>query len=595
MASWDLSEVQNGQIIDASHVREASNDWQGDVDANASILQNLNYLGLNEIAVPATPAAGKALVFVDTADGLAKIKKDTGAVVSLEGGSEDAVDVSFTPFGDIAATNVQSAIEELDTEKSATGHTHTAGDLPNLESLNGTLDIGSGGTGQVTATAAFDALGPLTLKGDVIVFDGSNHVRLGAGIDGQVLKANSTTTEGVEWATETGGGGNATFVDNEVPSGAIDGVNTTFTLANIPAANSLDLFLDSVRLVEGTHFTLTNDTIEMTDAPLTGQSFLANYRKTSLAGFVTETPSGTIDGVNDTFTLSFIVNPPESLNLYLDSARLVEGTHFTLSNDTITFVDPPLTGQTLVAVYRLLGPSGVDAASELSFSPAGNIAATDVQAAIEELDTEKAAASHSHTAGDLPNLESLNGTLDIGSGGTGAVTATAAFDALGPLTTKGDLVVFDGSNHIRIPAGTDGQVLQANSGVTEGIEWIDFSGVTVYKPMAVVTQTKDLSVAGNVTVINVNEAGKLSAISLREISGVTGSPDFDLGIAIDGQAEEVIPLYEAASTKSNEWQTLGDLWPFGTEYETNLTIRIIETATGSAGQIEVAVLRGQKV
>ena len=33
--------------------------------------------------------------------------------------------VSFSPSGNVAATNVQTAIEELDTEKSATSHTHS--------------------------------------------------------------------------------------------------------------------------------------------------------------------------------------------------------------------------------------------------------------------------------------------------------------------------------------------------------------------------------------------------------------------------------------------------------------------------------------
>lgn len=37
----------------------------------------------------------------------------TGAVVL------DASDIAFTPAGDIAATNVQAAIEELDTEKTS--------------------------------------------------------------------------------------------------------------------------------------------------------------------------------------------------------------------------------------------------------------------------------------------------------------------------------------------------------------------------------------------------------------------------------------------------------------------------------------------
>lgn len=48
-------------------------------------------------------------------------------IVNSAGG--DAADVTFTPAGDIAATDVQAAIEELDSEKAALSHTHTASQI----------------------------------------------------------------------------------------------------------------------------------------------------------------------------------------------------------------------------------------------------------------------------------------------------------------------------------------------------------------------------------------------------------------------------------------------------------------------------------
>lgn len=47
------------------------------------------------------------------------------------------------------------------------------------------------------------------------------------------------------------------------------------------------------------------------------------------------------------------------------------------------------------------GGGGASAAGDVSFTPAGGVAATDVQAAIEELDAEKAAASHAHSGSDI--------------------------------------------------------------------------------------------------------------------------------------------------------------------------------------------------
>ena len=58
----------------------------------------------------------------------------------------------------------------------------------------------------------------------------------------------------------------------------------------------------------------------------------------------------------------------------------------------------------------------------------------------------------------------LAGTLGISSGGTGQVTKTAAFDALSPTSTAGDLIYSDGTNNLRLPVGSAGQVLTVVTG-----------------------------------------------------------------------------------------------------------------------------------
>lgn len=67
----------------------------------------------------------------------------------------------------------------------------------------------------------------------------------------------------------------------------------------------------------------------------------------------------------------------------------------------------------------------------------------------------------------------LKPPIEITQGGHGQTTKTAGFDALSPGTTKGDLIVFDGTNNVRVPIGTDGQNLTANSGESTGLEWTD--------------------------------------------------------------------------------------------------------------------------
>jgi hypothetical protein len=65
----------------------------------------------------------------------------------------------------------------------------------------------------------------------------------------------------------------------------------------------------------------------------------------------------------------------------------------------------------------------------------------------------------------------LSGQTPIANGGTGQSSKTAAFDALSPTTTKGDIIVYDGTDNIRVPVGTDGQVLTADSGEASGLIW----------------------------------------------------------------------------------------------------------------------------
>lgn len=72
---------------------------------------------------------------------------------------------------------------------------------------------------------------------------------------------------------------------------------------------------------------------------------------------------------------------------------------------------------------------------------------------------------------DVPTLNqdttgtaaNVTGTVAIANGGTGQTTASAAFNALSPVTTTGDLILGNGANSAtRLPIGTDGQILTSN-------------------------------------------------------------------------------------------------------------------------------------
>ena len=76
--------------------------------------------------------------------------------------------------------------------------------------VTGTVAIANGGTGQTSQTAAFDALAPTTTKGDLIVSNGTDNVRLAVGTDAYVLTADAASAAGVKWAAAAAGGSNIT-------------------------------------------------------------------------------------------------------------------------------------------------------------------------------------------------------------------------------------------------------------------------------------------------------------------------------------------------------------------------------------------------
>jgi hypothetical protein len=92
-----------------------------------------------------------------------------------------------------------------------------------------------------------------------------------------------------------------------------------------------------------------------------------------------------------------------------------------------------------------------------------------------------------NTTGTAGNV---TGVVAIANGGTGQTTAVAAFDALSPTTTKGDLIVSNGTDNVRQAVGTDTYVLTADSTTATGIKWAASSG-------AGATITNDTTTATN--------------------------------------------------------------------------------------------------
>jgi hypothetical protein len=91
-----------------------------------------------------------------------------------------------------------------------------------------------------------------------------------------------------------------------------------------------------------------------------------------------ETPSGTVNGVNTTFTLSGAPTPSASLNLYRNGILMRQGTGYTISGLTLTMLagSVPSNGDVIQAWYRLPGTGTPTIAFNENETPAGIVDAS---------------------------------------------------------------------------------------------------------------------------------------------------------------------------------------------------------------------------
>jgi len=104
---------------------------------------------------------------------------------------------------------------------------------------------------------------------------------------------------------------------------------------------------------------------------------------------------------------------------------------------------------------------------------------------------------------------SITGITDlaIADGGTGASTKLVAFDNLSPLTTKGDLIGYDGTDNVRLAVGTNGQVLTANSSATTGLSWATASSGSGFSNIQVFTSSGTFTVPTGITKVKATVVG----------------------------------------------------------------------------------------
>lgn len=243
---------------------------------------------------------------------------------------------------------------------------------------------------------------------------------------------------------------NVGFVDNSDTSKKL-----LFNISAFSTSTTHTLTVPNVTgtvVLEGNTATLTNKTIDgddntVLDLALASLKTTANlnvFLQRDGSGDVIDStkavPSGDVVGTSDTQTLSGKTLTLPQINDTSSDHQYVVAVNELAADRTVTL--PLLTGND-----------------------------TFVFEAHAQTLTNKTIDGSSNTISNIDLTSQITGTLPIANGGTNGITATAGFDNLSPNTTKGDIVVYNGSNNIRLPVGGDGQVLAADSAQASGLNW----------------------------------------------------------------------------------------------------------------------------
>ena len=236
-------------------------------------------------------------VFSDTNPQWVEIDVSSGA------GAIAATQVSFNPAASLAATNVQTALEEVSTEcRNATNIT------------SGTLAVARGGTGLASYA-----------KGNILAASAATTLNaLTVGTNGQVLRANSATATGLEWSNDFVG----TVTDVTSSTGALTIATSTTTPAlTIRAAT-----------------TSVDGIVQLSDSTSTTSSVLAATPTAvksayDLAALALPAAGGTVTGqilIDTTGSLVFEGATADGFETTLTVADPTAARTITLPNDTGT-------------------------------------------------------------------------------------------------------------------------------------------------------------------------------------------------------------------------------------------------------------------
>ena len=421
--------------------------------------------------------------------------------------------------------------------------------LPLTTGVTGTLPIGNGGTGQTTASAAFNALSPVTTTGDLIIGNGTNSAtRLAIGANGYVLTSNGTTAT---WAASTGGvtsfsAGTTGLTPNTATTGAVT-LSGTLAVSNGGTGVTASTGANSVALRDA-------------NANLTVNSLFEGFTNVAAAGTTTTLTAAS--------TPTYVVTGSGGQTFQLpDATTLPAGAQFSFNNNQSsgTVIVKNNSGTTLATLQ-----SGAFAdVTLLVNSPAAG-----------SWDTHNQAPSNASWS---TNTLSWAGSYTSGTWNGNAIGAIYGGTAQTSYTT-GDILYASATNTLsKLGIGSTGQVLTVASGVPSWAAASGGSSVPTGGGTDAVFYNNNNVVTTNYTIPSstVTGTGSISATTLT----LTAGGPFIVGMLITGTGVTAGTYISVVSSSTvytvTQTQTVASTTLTGTSNSNSGTFGPVTVASGA--------------